>query len=98
MNVNNINELLERYYDALTTESEELELKRFFANEEVPTHLQAEKEMFLQMQAMADTHVSTAAPSQPAGNDATSAATATAAPGKRLRRFRRSQRIWVAGL
>lgn len=57
MNVNNINELLERYYDALTTESEELELKRFFANEEVPTHLQAEKEMFLQMQALADTHV-----------------------------------------
>lgn len=57
MNVNRINELLERYYDALTTEAEEQELKRFFDNNEVPVHLQAEKEMFLQMQAMADAAV-----------------------------------------
>ena len=57
MNVDRINELLERYYDALTTEAEELELKKFFANEEVPAHLQAEKEMFLQLQASADTSV-----------------------------------------
>ena len=57
MNADRINELLERYYDALTTEAEEQELKEFFANEEVPAHLQAEKGMFLQMQATTDTSV-----------------------------------------
>lgn len=54
MNVDRINELLERYYDARTTDTEEQELKQFFADGEVPAHLQAEKDMFLQMQAMAD--------------------------------------------
>ena len=57
MNADRINELLERYYDALTTEAEEQELKEFFANEEVPAHLQAEKEMFLQLQEVTDTSV-----------------------------------------
>ena len=51
MNVDRINQLLERYYNAETTEAEEKELKRFFAEEEVPAHLQAEKKMFLQLQA-----------------------------------------------
>ena len=51
MNVDRINQLLERYYNAETTEAEEKELKRFFAEEEVPAHLLAEKEMFLQLQA-----------------------------------------------
>lgn len=46
-----IEELLERYYDAQTSEAEEQRLKDFFFNEEVPSHLQAEKEMFLQLQA-----------------------------------------------
>ena len=47
----NIEELLERYYNAQTSEAEEKQLKNFFLQEEVPVHLQAEKEMFLQLQA-----------------------------------------------
>ena len=46
-----IEALLERYYDAQTSEAEEKQLKDFFLHEEVPPHLQAEKEMFLQLQA-----------------------------------------------
>ena len=46
-----IEALLERYYDAQTSETEEQRLKDFFLHEEVPAHLQAEKEMFLQLQA-----------------------------------------------
>ena len=45
-----IEALLERYYDAQTSEAEEQRLKDFFLHE-VPAHLQAEKEMFLQLQA-----------------------------------------------
>ena len=45
-----IEALLERYYDAQTSEAEEKQLKDFFLHEEVPPHLQAEKEMFLQLQ------------------------------------------------
>ena len=45
-----IEALLERYYDAQTSEAEEQRLKDFFLHEEVPAHLQAEKEMFLQLQ------------------------------------------------
>ena len=48
-----IEALLERYYDAQTSEAEEQRLKDFFLHEEVPAHLQAEKEMFLQLQATA---------------------------------------------
>ena len=48
---NHIEALLERYYDAQTTEAEERMLKDFFLHEEVPIHLMAEKEMFLQLQA-----------------------------------------------
>ena len=47
-----IEDLLERYYDAQTSESEEQCLKDFFFNEDVPLHLQKEKEMFLQLQAI----------------------------------------------
>ena len=46
-----IEALLERYYDAQTSEAEEQRLKDFFLHEEAPAHLQAEKEMFLQLQA-----------------------------------------------
>ena len=46
-----IEELLERYYNAQTSEAEEKQLKNFFLQEDVPVHLQAEKEMFLQLQA-----------------------------------------------
>lgn len=45
-----IEELLERYYNAQTSEAEEQRLRDFFAHEEVPAHLLAEKEMFLQLQ------------------------------------------------
>ena len=48
-----IEALLERYYDAQTSEAEEQRLKDFFLHEEVPAHLQAEKEMFLQLQETA---------------------------------------------
>ena len=48
---NHIEKLLERYYNAETTEQEEQMLKYFFFNEEVPPYLQAEKAMFLQLQA-----------------------------------------------
>ena len=50
---NHIETLLERYYDAQTSETEERMLKDFFLHEEVPIHLMAEKEMFLQLQASA---------------------------------------------
>ena len=48
---NHIEKLLERFYNAETSEQEEQELKDFFHHGEVPPHLQAEKEMFLQLQA-----------------------------------------------
>ena len=48
-----IEALLERYYDAQTSEAEEQRLKDFFLHEKVPAHLQAEKEMFLQLQETA---------------------------------------------
>ena len=57
MNIDKIEKLLERYYDAQTTETEEQELKRFFAHGDVPVHLLAERELFLQLQASADASV-----------------------------------------
>ena len=46
---NQIEKLLERFYNAETSEAEEQMLKDFFLNEEVPPHLQAEKEIFVQL-------------------------------------------------
>ena len=57
MKVNDIEKLLVRYYDGETTEAEEKELKRFFTEQEVPTHLLAEKELFLQMTLQAEPEV-----------------------------------------
>lgn len=58
MNIDKINELLERYYNAQTTEKEEEELKRFFLEKQVPPSFAAEKEMFLQLQSSTgDEHV-----------------------------------------
>ena len=57
MNTERINELLERYYEALTTEAEEEELRRFFTEGEVPARLMGEKELFLQLQAAASGEV-----------------------------------------
>ena len=48
---NHIERLLERFYNAETSEQEEQELKDFFHHGEVPPHLLAEKEMFMQLQA-----------------------------------------------
>ena len=48
---NHIERLLERLYNAETSEQEEQELKDFFRHGEVPPHLLPEKEMFLQLQA-----------------------------------------------
>lgn len=48
---NHIEKLLNRFYNAETSEKEEKELKDFFFKEEVPPHLQSEKEMFMQLQA-----------------------------------------------
>ena len=48
---NHIERPLERFYNAETSEQEEQELKDFFHHGEVPPHLLAEKEMFLQLQA-----------------------------------------------
>lgn len=49
---NHIEELLERYYDGKTSVVEEQMLKDFFTKEEIPAHLSAEKEMFLQLAAL----------------------------------------------
>ncbi len=49
MNVNKAEELLARYYEGQTSEAEELALKRFFAENEVPEHLQCDKMLFLGM-------------------------------------------------
>ena len=46
-----IEELLERYYNAQTSEVEEQRLKDFFFNEDIPLHLLQEKEIFLQLRA-----------------------------------------------
>ena len=48
----NIEEVLERYYNAQTSEVEEQRLKDFFFNEDVPPHLMQEKEIFLQLRAV----------------------------------------------
>lgn len=48
---NHIERLLERFYNAETSEQEEQDLKDFFHQGEVPPHLLAEKEMFMQLQA-----------------------------------------------
>lgn len=57
MNVNKkeqldkIEQLLERYYDGLTSEAEEKELKCYFEQADVPPHLLTEKQFFCQMDA-----------------------------------------------
>ena len=48
---NHIEKLLVRFYNAETSEQEEQVLKDFFHHGEVPPHLLAEKEMFMQLQA-----------------------------------------------
>lgn len=57
MKVYEIEKLLARYYNGETNEAEEKELKRFFAEEEVPSRLRAEKEIFMQLAAHRDPEV-----------------------------------------
>lgn len=57
MKVSDIEKLLVRYYDGDTTEAEEKELKQFFTEEDVPAHLLAEKELFLQIAAQPEPKV-----------------------------------------
>ncbi|MDE5942469.1 MAG: hypothetical protein K2H14_10205 [Muribaculaceae bacterium] len=40
-------ELTERYFNGLTSESEEAELRRFYLHSDVPEHLKGERDMFL---------------------------------------------------
>lgn len=49
MRVDEIEKLLARFYEGETDETEEKELKRFFMEENVPDHLLAEKEIFMQI-------------------------------------------------
>lgn len=49
MKVNEIEQLLVQYYDGETNEAEEKELKKFFAQEDIPAHLLAEKKLFAQL-------------------------------------------------
>ena len=56
MKVNEIERLLARYYDGETSDTEEKELKRFFTEEDVPAHLLAEKEIFMQLAAHPDVY------------------------------------------
>ena len=43
MKASEIDKILVRYYDGVTDEAEEKELKRFFTEEDVPAHLLARK-------------------------------------------------------
>ena len=46
---NHIEELLERYFEGMTSEAEEQTLHRFFTEAEVPEHLKADRELFLRL-------------------------------------------------
>lgn len=49
MKTDEIEKLLARFYEGETEETEEKELRRFFMEEDVPDHLLAEKEIFMQL-------------------------------------------------
>lgn len=51
MKEDEIRKLLERYYDGLTTQAEEQELKRFFTRTDTPQGLEAEARWFRQLEA-----------------------------------------------
>lgn len=57
MKVDEIEDLWARYYGGETTQAEEEELKRFFTEEDVPSHLLTEKELFLQLAARPEPEV-----------------------------------------
>ena len=57
MKPDDIEDLLTRYYEGVTSEAEEKELKRFFMEEEVSEDLLAEKELFLQLAACPEPEV-----------------------------------------
>ena len=51
METDRMKQLLEKFYDGLTTEQEELTLKEFFQGDDMPDSLLHEKELFLQLTA-----------------------------------------------
>ena len=62
MKKDDIEKLLDRYYDGSTSEAEEAELRRFFESGDVPRGMLADKRMFMAMQASKE-------PEMPAGMD-----------------------------
>ncbi len=54
MNAEEIKRLLERYYNAETSEDEEIELRRFFNQDDVPVDLSDEKEIFIYYDKLSD--------------------------------------------
>ena len=57
MRTDDIEILLNRYYEGVTTEEEERRLRDFFETADVPEHLKADKEMFVQMARYRDNDV-----------------------------------------
>lgn len=57
MKVNEIEDLIARYYKGETCEAEEKELKHFFAEEDIPSHLLADEAFFLQLTACSEREV-----------------------------------------
>lgn len=57
MKVNEIEKILVRYYDGVSNETEEKELKRFFIEEDVPAHLLAQKKIFMELVASSESGI-----------------------------------------
>lgn len=51
MTTEDIENLLEKFYNAQTTTAEEVALKRYFQSQDVPEALQADKQLFVQLYA-----------------------------------------------
>ena len=47
MNIEKIEQLLDKYFEGRTSRSEERELRRFFSSEEVPEHLESYRDQFM---------------------------------------------------
>ena len=51
MTTEDIENLLEKFYNAQTTTAEEVALKRYFQSQDIPEALQADKQLFVQLYA-----------------------------------------------
>ena len=58
MNAQQIEQLLQRYWDAETTVEEEGQLRQFFNGNDVPQHLMRYKDLFVYEKFMQDEHLS----------------------------------------